>query len=134
MSAYSANEYEEALIRKRIECVKRLKAQLATEGSIAAETLALYNEAIEGKPTSHEDVNRLATAQMKGAILQKTCSDEKVIIRSKEVLVDNQHFAFARHDLTQRPTCRSYCGHHPRSPQSSQDWIIHLGERAERCL
>ena len=41
--------YEEALLQKRLECVKRLKGQLDVESSIAAETMALYTSVIEGE-------------------------------------------------------------------------------------
>ena len=44
--------YEEALLQKRLECVKRLKGQLDVENSIAAEAIALYTSVVEGKKSA----------------------------------------------------------------------------------
>lgn len=43
-----AAAYEAALLRKRIEAVKRLKAQMADPASVASQTVAAYSDVLDG--------------------------------------------------------------------------------------
>ena len=50
MAAYVRKDaaYQEALLAKRIEFVRRLKSDLAEPNSIAAQTVAAYTELVDG--------------------------------------------------------------------------------------
>ncbi len=43
-----AAAYEAALLRKRIEAVKRLQAQMADPASVASQTVAAYSDVLDG--------------------------------------------------------------------------------------
>ena len=45
-----AAAYEAALLRKRIDAVKRLTAQMADPSSVASQTVAAYSEVLDGAP------------------------------------------------------------------------------------
>ena len=47
-----AAAYEAALLRKRIEAVRRLKAQLADPASLASQTVAAYSDVLDGARAS----------------------------------------------------------------------------------
>ena len=49
MSGEAALAYQQALTQKRIQFVQTLKEQLSGEQSVVSESVALYNELIEGK-------------------------------------------------------------------------------------
>lgn len=56
MAAYVRKDaaYQEALLAKRIEFVRRLKADLGEANSVAAQTVAAYTELIDGADTAFQ--------------------------------------------------------------------------------
>lgn len=54
MAAYVRKDaaYQEALLAKRIEFVRRLKADLGEASSVAAQTVAAYTELVDGADTA----------------------------------------------------------------------------------
>ena len=54
MAAYVRKDaaYQEALLAKRIEFVRRFKADLGEASSVAAQTVAAYTELVDGADTA----------------------------------------------------------------------------------